>query len=135
MQRIQLTDWTLTPYQPYAPVLYRSIETGHRIMGLFDPIPATVPGCVHNDLLRAGLIEDPYEGMNALKSPWVSDYWWEYFTGFDMPAFKKSKYFRLTLKGIMKAPFIQTECSLEHKGMLFLVRDIPLCSGRVRRIY
>jgi len=29
-----------------------------------DPIPATVPGCVHLDLLAAGLIPDPYDRAN-----------------------------------------------------------------------
>ena len=32
--------------------------------GFGDWIPATVPGCVHTDLLRAGKIPDPFAGTN-----------------------------------------------------------------------
>ncbi len=32
-----------------------------------EPVPATVPGCVHTDLLAAGLIPDPYLNANELE--------------------------------------------------------------------
>jgi beta-mannosidase len=31
------------------------------------PVPATVPGCVHTDLLNAGLIPDPFFADNEVK--------------------------------------------------------------------
>ena len=37
-----------------------------RQAGTQDWIPATVPGCVHTDLLAAGRISDPLVGMNEL---------------------------------------------------------------------
>ena len=34
-------------------------------------VPATVPGCVHTDLLTAGRIPDPYEGDNESLLTWI----------------------------------------------------------------
>ena len=34
-------------------------------------IPATVPGCVHTDLLAAGLIPDPFLDRNELALHWI----------------------------------------------------------------
>jgi beta-mannosidase len=39
---------------------------------------AQVPGCVHRDLLRHGLIPDPFWGRNEHAVQWVSDRTWEY---------------------------------------------------------
>jgi len=41
-------------------------------------ISATVPGCVHTDLLAAGLIEDPYLARNELKCDWIGRSDWRY---------------------------------------------------------
>lgn len=40
--------------------------------------PATVPGCVHGDLLRNGLIPDPFWGDNELKLRWIEEAEWDY---------------------------------------------------------
>ena len=40
--------------------------------------PAIVPGCVHRDLRRAGLIPDPFWGTNELEVQWVEERVWEY---------------------------------------------------------
>jgi len=49
-------------------------------------IPATVPGCVHTDLLAAGRIEDPFyrDRENALK--WIGETAWLYRREFEAPA-------------------------------------------------
>jgi len=39
-------------------------------------IPAQVPGEVHSTLMKEGLIENPYEGANILKSRWVEENYW-----------------------------------------------------------
>ncbi len=39
---------------------------------------ASVPGCVHRDLLRHGLIPDPFHGLNEHAVQWVGDRDWEY---------------------------------------------------------
>ncbi|GIH94773.1 glycoside hydrolase family 2 protein [Planobispora siamensis] len=43
-------------------------------------VPARVPGCVHVDLLAAGLIPDPYRGLNELDVAWVGRADWRYDT-------------------------------------------------------
>ncbi len=46
-------------------------------------IPAQVPGCVHTDLLAAGLIPDPYLDENELALEWIGLGRWRYRTSFD----------------------------------------------------
>ncbi|MEU0598984.1 glycoside hydrolase family 2 protein [Streptomyces sp. NPDC006393] len=41
-------------------------------------LPATVPGCVHTDLLAAGVIPDPYLGRNEQQVAWVGHRAWTY---------------------------------------------------------
>lgn len=86
-------NWTLTAVWPYAPLLQNSLETGAPLQGIFDPIAATVPGCVQNDLLQAGLIAHPYQRMNSLDCEWVENRWWVYETQFDTPIFPGKRYF------------------------------------------
>ena len=43
-----------------------------------DAIAATVPGCVHTDLMAAGLIPDPYLGQNEKGQHWVGQSAWRY---------------------------------------------------------
>lgn len=47
---------------------------------------ATVPGCVHTDLLANKQIEDPYFGENEAKLQWIEKYSWEYKTVFKADA-------------------------------------------------
>ncbi|MGY0003630.1 glycoside hydrolase family 2 protein [Micromonospora sp. I033] len=46
-------------------------------------VPATVPGCVHTDLLAAGLIPDPYLDDNEYRLGWIGRTDWVYETTFD----------------------------------------------------
>ncbi|RRJ96888.1 hypothetical protein Ga0100231_024310 [Opitutaceae bacterium TAV4] len=46
--------------------------------------PATVPGCVHTDLLRDGQIPDPFYGTNELDLQWIEERDWEYQTTFNL---------------------------------------------------
>ncbi|GAA2862448.1 glycoside hydrolase family 2 protein [Streptosporangium fragile] len=59
--------WTLT-----------AVSEGVRIAG----VPAAVPGCVHTDLLAAGLIEDPYLDDNENRLAWIGRTGWDYETTF-----------------------------------------------------
>jgi len=43
-----------------------------------DPVAAEVPGCVHTDLLRAGLIPDPFDGDGEAETQWIGDTVWRY---------------------------------------------------------
>ncbi|MGG7464837.1 glycoside hydrolase family 2 protein [Plantibacter sp. YIM 135347] len=47
------------------------------------PIPATVPGTVHTDLLAAGLIPDPYLELNELTLDWIGRTDWVYELSLD----------------------------------------------------
>ncbi|MCA1614188.1 MAG: hypothetical protein LC800_08600, partial [Acidobacteria bacterium] len=47
---------------------------------------AAVPGCVHTDLLRNGLIEDPFYRDNEKKLQWIGRTDWEYETTFRVGA-------------------------------------------------
>ena len=66
--------------------------TGKWQMRQLDPkprvkwTPATVPGCVHTDLLAAGHIPDPNVGMNELDILWTYNTQWEYVRSFEATA-------------------------------------------------
>ena len=49
-------------------------------------IPATVPGCIHTDLLAAGLIDDPYLDDNEAAQRWIGLTDWTYETTFTWSA-------------------------------------------------
>jgi beta-mannosidase len=46
-------------------------------------LPAQVPGCVHMDLLRNGIIPNPFEGTNEKQLQWIDRKNWEYISTFD----------------------------------------------------
>lgn len=47
---------------------------------------AQVPGEVHLDLMKAGIIEDVYHHANVLKARWVEEFLWSYRRHFEAPA-------------------------------------------------
>src|SRR5690242_10853923 len=53
-----------------------------REAGKADWHAATVPGCVHTDLLGNKLIEDPFYRDNEQKQQWIGKTDWEYRTTF-----------------------------------------------------
>ncbi|WP_232828760.1 glycoside hydrolase family 2 protein [Kribbella monticola] len=53
---------------------------------LAAPVPATVPGEVHTDLLAAGVIPDPFDGDNEAELAWIGKTGWSYRTVFDWEA-------------------------------------------------
>ncbi|PWT79888.1 MAG: hypothetical protein C5B44_06205 [Acidobacteria bacterium] len=63
-----------------------SIKTGwqFREAGKDTWYPATVPGCVHTDLLKNKLIEDPFYRDNEKKLQWIGKTDWEYRTTFNV---------------------------------------------------
>ncbi|MUG44141.1 beta-mannosidase [Paenibacillus woosongensis] len=48
-------------------------------------LSATVPGTVHTDLLRHGLIPDPFYGTNEHDLQWIDKKDWEYMSSFELP--------------------------------------------------
>ncbi|TDD72681.1 glycoside hydrolase family 2 protein [Jiangella aurantiaca] len=65
--------WTLSP--DGGPAVPPPVAAG--------PVPAIVPGCVHTDLLAAGLIPDPYLGDAEHRLGWIGRTAWTYRTSFD----------------------------------------------------
>lgn len=57
-----------------------------REVGKPDWRPATVPGCVHTDLLANKVIDDPFYRDNEKKQQWIGKTDWEYSTTFNVPA-------------------------------------------------
>ena len=115
----ELRSWHINANYPYYPILTAAAETGQILNGIFQNIPATVPGCVHNDLLQAGLIPDPYFEMNSLQCGWVSDYWWTYITDFEMEPSLQGRHIRLRMNGIDYEASISLNGTTigTHKGM------------------
>jgi beta-mannosidase len=70
--------WELKGFWPWVPLKGTSMEIGNELMGVTEWLPATVPGGVHYDLYRAGLIDNPYRDMNSLHAEWVENRWWVY---------------------------------------------------------
>ena len=113
----KLTDFKLNAFYDYVPIISRSWETGVAFAGILPWIDAKVPGCIYSDLLRAGLIRDPYYDMQSLECEWVKDRWWVYQTKFLLSS--NAKHFRLTCKGIDYKARIGFNGQLigEHEGM------------------
>nr|BFE68355.1 hypothetical protein GCM10020092_016560 [Actinoplanes digitatis] len=62
---------------------YRALHDGWAVTGGdVDSVAATVPGCVHTDLLTAGLIDDPYLDENEKELAWIGHTDWVYETVF-----------------------------------------------------
>jgi beta-mannosidase len=64
------------------------------------PFAATVPGCVHTDLLDAGLIEDPLLDRHELDAAWVAETAWRYTCTFTADAARSGEMCELACDGI-----------------------------------
>ncbi len=65
--------------------MYQALHDGWTMSAVtaeLTDVPATVPGCVHTDLLTAGLIEDPYQDDNETRLGWIGRRDWTYATTF-----------------------------------------------------
>ncbi len=99
--RILLNDnWNVAGAWPFTPMQGASMETGQILAGVTPTMDARVPGSVYDDLLRAGLIADPYYECNSLVCEWVANRFWSYRTIFTPPADCAEKRTRLVFRGI-----------------------------------
>ncbi len=55
--------------------------------GTTEAIPATVPGCIHTDLLAAKKIPDPFYRDNERAVQWIGEANWTYRRPFGVPAY------------------------------------------------
>jgi len=80
--------------------------------------PATVPGCVHTDLLANKLIEDPFYRTNEKSLQWIEKENWEYQTVFDVPSdILKKKNIELYFKGL------DTYAEVTLNGKIIVIAD------------
>ena len=75
-------------------------------------LKGTVPGHVHPDLLRQGLLPDPFWRDNADQCQWVEQWEWTYQRSFDLPAGAEEHQAVLEFSGI------DTFASIELNGKL-----------------
>ncbi|CAI6083628.1 glycoside hydrolase family 2 protein [Cohnella sp. JJ-181] len=110
--------WEVKGYWPWVPLKVSSMEIGQELLGVTDWLPATVPGGVHADLLRAGLIEDPWYGLNSWKCEWVENRWWVYRASFACPDTGSGRT-ELVFRGLDYEAQVYVDGKLlgEHKGM------------------
>src|ERR1043165_7236206 len=63
--------------------------------------PATVPGCVHTDLLANKMIDDPFYRDNEKRLQWIGKTDWEYRTTFNVsPATLKRQNVEIVFHGL-----------------------------------
>jgi beta-mannosidase len=77
--------------------------------------PATVPGCVHTDLLNNKLIEDPFYRDNEQKLQWIGKTDWEYQTSFNIPP---EMYARKNLELVFEGLDTYADISLNNEPLL-----------------
>ncbi|NIO29535.1 MAG: glycoside hydrolase family 2 protein [Candidatus Latescibacteria bacterium] len=85
------------------PMLYMEISKNWRFRkaGSEEWLPASVPGCVHADLLDRGRIEDPFYGDNEKRVQWIEYEDWEYRATFDVSReFMKKKNAEILFEGL-----------------------------------
>ncbi|MEZ4726234.1 MAG: hypothetical protein R3E79_03760 [Caldilineaceae bacterium] len=88
------TGWTLKARDP-------SVALATDFAAPADWLPARAPGSVHQDLLAAGRIPDPFVGLNELDVQWVGEEDWLYRCQFDLDsAFLEAEAISLCFDGL-----------------------------------
>ncbi len=75
-----------TAFVVYARPVRQDLHSGWEVrQGRgYNWYPASVPGTVHTDLMAAGIIDDPFMGLNERGVQWVDKEDWRYKTSFDV---------------------------------------------------
>lgn len=116
---LSANDWQVKGYWSWDPLLADSMETGIDRPGVTDWMPATVPGGIHYDLYRAGLIENPFRDDASIRCEWVENRWWVYRTSFVIPVVEEGHTYELTFEGLDYdvSVYLNRKLIGEHKGM------------------
>ena len=91
-------------------------------------LPARVPGCVHQDLVRNKRIADPFWAANELGLQWIEERDWEYRAVFTVPAgFLAEEEVDLVAEGLdtVAGVFLNGERVLESENM-FQPHRVPV---------
>jgi beta-mannosidase len=118
---------SLAPRDPAAK-LKIPLDAGWRFReaGKGEWHPASVPGCVHTDLLADRLIEDPFYRDNEQKLQWIGKTDWEYETTFTAPpSVLKRRNVELVFEGL------DTYADVFLNGQLLLRADNMFRTWRV----
>jgi beta-mannosidase len=75
-------------------------------------LPAAVPGCVHLDLLAAGVLDDPYVGDNEAAAQWVGRTDWTFTTQFLLGGVEPGTRYELVADGL------DTVCDVVLNGVV-----------------
>ena len=88
---------------------------------------AQVPGTVYEDLLREGLIPDPYIAMNERDVQWVAQRNWVYRLDFDLPAIPREGDLDLVCEGLdtFAQVWLNGQCLLRSDNM-FVPHRLPV---------
>ena len=128
---IQLKNWTLTviPHKDYCRSGFPDAGDLSLLTDLGVTIPAIVPGNFELDMVRAGLLEDPYFGSNITKLRELEDRHLLYRTVFDLPTVAENQLPVLTFEGIDTVfdAYINGEWVYGGENM-FMSYEIPLNS-------
>lgn len=63
-------------------------------------VPASVPGHIHLDLMRAGIIQDPFYRMQEIGAAWVDEENWTFTKTFAKPEAKEGERIILSFEGL-----------------------------------
>jgi beta-mannosidase len=91
-------------------------------------LAASAPGTVHQDLLAAGRIPDPFVGLNERDVQWVGEADWLYRCAFDLdPAFLEAEQLDLCLDGLdtFATVWLNGQQILSSDNM-FIPRRVPV---------
>lgn len=112
------SDWIIKGWWPHEWKAWIQSPESSSFRGVTPELEANVPGCVQADLLRHGLIDDPYYGLNSVAAEWVSQRHWMYLKEFDAPTEWASRRVRLHFDGLDFAGEVYLNGTLlfEHEG-------------------
>lgn len=119
-------NWTVAGSWPFTVMQSGDIEKTVDFQNCTPVIPAKVPGSVYDDLMNAGLIQNPYYEQNSLLCEWVANRFWSYKTTFDKPD-TSGRRVRLVMNGIdyHAHVYVNNIKIAEHEGMYVpIIADI-----------
>ena len=94
-------EWRLSGWLPYSHRFNAESGINFQVAPLIAEIPARVPGSVQADLLRAGLLRNPFLDDGSLLREWVENKGWLYSRTFVLTAEDLSKNLSLYCGGIV----------------------------------
>ncbi|MFW5992336.1 MAG: glycosyl hydrolase 2 galactose-binding domain-containing protein, partial [Halanaerobiaceae bacterium] len=93
-------DWKLTGWWKNQWRMRESMELGEMQTAPVNTIPATVPGAVQDDLIKAGKLPDPNYGLNSNYGEWVNNREWFLDKKFLLPEDTDTEKYMLCFTGL-----------------------------------